>query len=436
MSRDLTRRQFVVGTAASTALSATGCITLWEERPLPLEEQPRIACIGIGGQGWLDSQRIAAAGARVTALCDVDRTPPKWVFLMRDVAKRFPDARLFRDYREMITGHADLFDAIVISAPDHHHAPAALLAMQHGKHVYCQKPLAHSIAEAEQMARAAVESGVVTQMGNQGHARDHLRRAVELVQAGAIGRVEQVHCWTDRPIWPQGMTKRPEPAPIPDDLDWDLWLGPAPERPYAKGYHPFDWRGWWDFGTGALGDMGCHILDMPAWSLGLRDPALVSATSEGASREAAPTESTVTLRFDDGPDVTWYDGGRLPPGEIREALGLSKHRMRGLDCVLIGSEGALLFDHQNTLELSAGADASALRDVPVRIPRVVNDAVEWIDAIRGAGPPPLSRFEIAGPFTRLVLAGNAAIRAGRPLTREDLDHVPASRREPRPGWTI
>jgi len=436
MSRDLTRRQFVVGAAASTALSATGCITLWEERPLPPGEQPRIACIGIGGQGWLDSQRIAAAGARVTALCDVDRTPPKWVFLMRDVAKRFPDARLFRDYREMITGHADLFDAIVISAPDHHHAPAALLAMQHGKHVYCQKPLAHSIAEAEQMARAAVESGVVTQMGNQGHARDHLRRAVELVQAGAIGRVEQVHCWTDRPIWPQGMTKRPEPARVPDDLDWDLWLGPAPERPYAKGYHPFDWRGWWDFGTGALGDMGCHILDMPAWSLGLRDPALVSATSEGASREAAPTESTVTLRFDEGPDVTWYDGGRLPPREIREALGLSKHRVRGLDCVLIGSEGALLFDHQNTLELSAGADASALRDVPVRIPRVVNDATEWIDAIRGAGPAPLSRFEIAGPFTRLVLAGNAAIRAGHPLTREELDQLPSSRREPRPGWTL
>jgi predicted dehydrogenase len=428
----LTRRQFLAGSAATTALSASGCISLWEERPLPPDEQPRIACIGVGGRGWVDAQRIAAAGARVTAICDVDITPPKWFFFMTDVAKRFPDARFFRDYREMIGDSSELFDAVVISTPDHHHEHAAVLAMRRGKHVYCQKPLSRTLAQAETMERVARETGAITQMGNQGHARDHLRRAVELVQAGAIGRVEQVHCWTNRPIWPQGMTKRPEPAAVPKDLDWDLWLGPAPERPYGDGYHPFDWRGWWDFGTGALGDMGCHILDLPAWSLGLGPPARVSATSLGATEEAAPTESTVTLGFDNGPDVIWYDGGRLPPAEVREPLGLSKRQLRRHDCLLVGSDGALVFDHIETLELTGGADASALEDVPRTLPRVVNEATEWIDAIRGVGPQPLSGFERAGPFTRLVLAGNAAIRAGRALGASELrgPDGPA----PRPGW--
>lgn len=433
MRRNLTRRQFMTGAAAGAALSATGCLTLWEERPLPFDQQPRIACIGIGGRGWADVQRIAAAGARVTALCDVDLTPPKEFFLLRDVTKRFPEARFFRDYREMIADHSELFDAVVVSTPDHHHELAAVLAMQRGKHVYCQKPLARTLAQVETMTQVAHQTGVVTQMGNQGHARDHLRRAVELVQAGAIGRVEQVHCWTDRPIWPQGMTQRPEPAPVPDDLAWDLWLGPAPERPYGEGYHPFAWRGWWDFGTGALGDMGCHILDLPAWSLGLERPARVSATSEGATEEAAPTASTVTLGFDEGPDVVWYDGGRLPPQEVWGGLGLSEHALRELDCLLVGQDGVLVFNHLDTLELAGGADPSALRDVPVRIPRVVNDATEWLDAIRGAGPPPLSRFERAGPFSQLVLAGNAAIRTGRTLRGAELLATPDP--TPRPGWS-
>jgi predicted dehydrogenase len=380
----------------------------------------------------VDAQRIAAAGARVTAICDVDLTPPKWFFLLTDVARRFPDARFFRDYRSMLADHSELFDGVVISTPDHHHAHAAILAMRRGKHVYCQKPLAHSIPQAAAITRVTRETGVVTQMGNQGHARDHLRRAVELVRAGAIGQIEQVHCWTDRPIWPQGMRRPPEPAPVPDDLDWDLWLGPAAARPYGPGYHPFDWRGWWDFGTGALGDMGCHILDLPAWSLGLGAPARVSATSEGASQHAAPIASTVTLGFDEAPDVVWYDGGRLPPAELREELGLSKRKLRGHDCLLIGSDGFLLFDHIETLELAGGADSSALHDVPQTIPRVLNDATEWIDALRSTGPPPLSRFEHAGPFSQLVLSGNAAIRAGRALTADELRKLrdPA----PRPGW--
>jgi len=434
MSRSLTRRQFLAGAAATTTLSATGCLTLWDPRPLPLAEQPRVACIGIGLQGWSDSQFIAAAGGRVTALCDVDLTPPKWLFLLQDVSKRFPEARFFRDYRAMLRDHGDLFDAVVISTPDHHHLPAALLAMRQGKHVYCQKPLTRTVAEAGTLTRVARETGVTTQMGNQGHARGHLRRAVELVRSGAIGTVEQVHCWTDRPIWPQGMTSRPPPRPVPEDLAWDLWLGPAPSRPYADGYHPFDWRGWWDFGTGALGDMGCHILDMPVWALAPGLPSRVSAVSEGHSAEAAPTSSTVHFHFEAAPEIVWYDGGRLPPAEVYQPFGLSEWRLRRNDCLLVGSTGALLFDHIDSLALLGGADPTALRDVPVTLPRVRNHATEWIDAIRGVAPAPLSRFESSGPFTQLVLAGNAAIRAGHPITWEEVTTLPDP--APRPGWTL
>lgn len=434
MTLPLTRRRFLAGTAATTALSAAGCITLGRNQPLPFDQQPRIACIGIGLQGWVDSQRIAAAGGRITALCDVDLTPPKWVFLLQDVSKRFPDARFFRDYREMLHDHGDLFDAVVISTPDHHHLPAAALAMRQGKHVYCQKPLTRTIEQANTLTRIARETGVATQMGNQGHARDHLRRAVELVRGGAIGTVEQVHCWTDRPIWPQGMTKRPPPEPVPADLAWNLWLGPAPERPYGEGYHPFDWRGWWDFGTGALGDMGCHILDMPVWALEPGTPTRVSAEAEGNTPEAAPIASTVTLQFEAAPDIVWYDGGRLPPEEVYRPLGLSARSLRQRDCLLVGSDGALLFDHIDSLELLGGTDPSALHDVPITLPRVTNHATEWIDAIRGAGPDPLSRFELAGPFTQLVLAGNAAIRAGHPLTWEEVVALPDT--PPRPGWPM
>jgi len=451
MTKRLTRREFLAASgAAAAALAAPGCVAprLWEERPLAPEERPRVACIGVGMQGWIDAQRIAGAGAQVVALCDVDETPPKWVFLLRDVRSLFPEARFVRDYRELFALHAHEFDAVVIATPDHTHAHAALLAMRAGKHVYCEKPLTWSIAEARALARAARATGVVTQMGNQGHARDHLRRAVELVHAGAIGRVEQVHCFTNRPIWPQGMTERPKPAPAPDDFDWNLWLGPAPERPYAKGYHPFDWRGYWDFGTGALGDMGCHILDMPLFALDAGPPLWIEADARGASAEAAPTDSTVRFHFAAGPhndelDVAWYDGGRMPPEDVAKRLGISMRRLHKHDCAIIGSEGALLFDHIETLELRAGARMDALADVPRTLPRVVNNAVEWIDAMRG-GAAPLSRFELSGPFTQTVLAGNLAIRAGRRVRFAETlagpglapDLAPWLDRRPRAGFEL
>lgn len=451
MAAGIRRRDFLAGSLA--ALAAPGCLSpamlgMSVERPLPFDQQPRIACIGIGGRGWVDAQRIAAAGGRVVALCDVDVTPPTWVFLMNDVMKQFPDATFHRDYREMLANHADDFDAVVVSTPDHHHCHAALLAMRAGKHVYCQKPLAWSIEETRRMSEAAKASGVVTQMGNQAHARDHLRRCVELVRGGALGRVQEVHCFTDRPIWPQGMRERPVAASPPNDLDWDLWLGPAAERPYGEGYHPFDWRGWWEFGTGALGDMGCHILDMPLWALNAGPPTRLAASADGTTAEAAPHASTVSMRLAAGEyseelDLQWYDGGRLPPSEIIEAIEFSERKLRGYDSIVVGSDGALVFDHEGSFELRMGAKREALHDVPQVLPRVLNDAVEWIDAING-GPPPLSRFEISGPFTETVLAGNLAIRVGRPMAWEaetmDSPDAPEAKallgRRPRAGWDI
>ena len=452
MATRIRRREFLVGSLA--ALASPGCLsprmlgslTQIVDRPLPFDQQPRIACIGLGGRGWVDAQRIAAAGGRVTALCDVDITPPTWVFLMNDVIEQFPEARFHRDYREMLANHADDFDAVVISTPDHHHCHAAALAMRAGKHVYCQKPLAWSIEETRQLTELARETGVVTQMGNQAHATDHLRRTVELVRGGVVGRVQQIHCLTDRPIWPQGMKERPAPRPVPEDLDWDLWLGPAPERPYAEGYHSFNWRGWWDFGTGALGDMGCHILDMPFWALDTGTPTRLSASSDGTTEDAAPNASTVSMRLPAGAyseelDLHWYDGGRLPPAEIAEAVGFDERKLRDFDCIVLGTDGAIAFNHLGKLELHADAKSEALRDVPQSIPRVLNDAVEWIDGING-GSPPLSRFEISGPFNETVMAGNLAIRVGRTMSWDAAamrspDTPEASQylgRTPRPGW--
>jgi predicted dehydrogenase len=253
-----------------------------------------VGCIGIGGKGRSDVAGAAGAGGTIVALCDVDdgrRTKKD-----SDPTVIYSDAKVYRDFRVMLEEEKSL-DAVTVSTPDHTHCHAAVMAMRMGKHVYCQKPLTHSVWEARLMTETAKEHGVATQMGNQAHAGEPIRRAVEMIRGGVIGRVSEVHAWTNRPIWPQGLSERPEPMDVPETLDWDLWLGPAPFRPYADAYVPFKWRGWWDFGTGALGDMGCHILDMPYWALELEYPDTVEADSDGNTEESGPTAATVTYRF-------------------------------------------------------------------------------------------------------------------------------------------
>ena len=382
-------------------------------------ERLHVGCVGIGGKGAGDVTDVAAAGGTIVALCDVDDNRRRRK--ANDPQQLFPKASFFRDFRVMLDKLDNQLDAITVSTPDHVHCHAAVTAMRMGKHVYCQKPLSHSIGEARLMATVARQEGVATQMGNQGHANEPIRRAVEWIRAGVIGRVQQVHCWTNRPIWPQGLTAHLPEQPLPAGLDWDLWLGPSPARPYNAEYCPFKWRGWWDFGTGALGDMGCHIMDMPYWALELGYPTRVEATSEGNTAVSAPNAATVRYdfpagRYSDERVFNWYDGGRLPAAEVIADSGLSSEDVaKRFNLVMVGEKGKMFFNLANVDWLITPAEVGEdFKPPQPSLPRVANEDAEWIAACKG-GPPALSRFELSGPFTEVVLLGNLAIRIGEPI---------------------
>ncbi len=441
-STRVTRRTFV-GSAAASALA----FTYLPRRVFGANERLNVAGIGVGGKGAGDVRDVAAAGCNIVALCDVDEQRAAGTF------KQFPQARRYADFRVMLEKQKDI-DAVTISTPDHTHAPASIMAMKLGKHVYCQKPLTHSIYEARRMAETAKKYSVATQMGNQAHAGEPIRRAVELVRAGMIGPVHEVHTWTNRPIWPQGITERPPAQPVPSTLDWDLWLGPAPKRDYNSAYVPFAWRGWWDFGTGALGDMACHIMDMPYWALELGAPTSVEAQSEGNTAESPPWWATITYEFPARgaqPPVkfTWYDGYKgpdrksapqnFPPEEVMEGQNPAKW-----DVALVGEKGKMYFNRGNTnWVITPQSIIEGFAQPEKTLPRVPNEDAEWVAACKG-GPAALSNFAYAGPFTEMVLLGNVAIRAGRKITwdaqkltcRNDSDADQYLRREYRQGWTL
>src|SRR5258708_24204685 len=292
----ITRRRFLQ--TASLAALAASCPPVWAglatstprfKNLIPNDRKLRVACIGVGGKGYSDA--IGCASEDIVALCDVDFANGQRAF------HEFPLAARYRDYRQMLTEMDDKIDAVVVATPDHTHFPATMMAMEHGKHVYVQKPLTHTISEARALKKAAAQYGVVTQMGNQGHANEGTRLLKEWVDAGVIGRVREIHCWTNRPIWPQGM-QLPAPTPsTPPTIDWNLWLGVAPEREYGAGIAPFNWRGYWDYGCGALGDMACRLMDAPFWALNLRGPVKVTAQSEGGTEVTAPHWSIITYEF-------------------------------------------------------------------------------------------------------------------------------------------
>src|SRR5262249_15101274 len=305
--RKTTRRQFLQqGALAGVGFWAAGGVLL-AERKGP-SDKINVAAVGVGGKGDSDTQQAAKLG-NLVAICDIDDKT------LGKMADRFPQAQKFNDFRKMLETMDKQIDAVVVSTPDHTHAPASIMAMKMKKHVYCQKPLTHTVFEARQMREIAKKMGVATQMGNQGTAADGLRKAAEFVQNGGIGTVKEAHVWTNRPIWPQapGLTTRPAPAPVPAHVHWDEWLGPAPERPYANGYHPFAWRGFWDFGTGALGDMACHTFNLAFMAADLRDPISFEAESSENNKEMYPSWSIIKFAFPAkdkrGPvPVTWYDG--------------------------------------------------------------------------------------------------------------------------------
>ncbi|MEM7479097.1 MAG: Gfo/Idh/MocA family oxidoreductase [Planctomycetota bacterium] len=298
------RRSFVGTTAASVA--ATG---YFASSSIALSKSPNetlnLACIGTANRAAADIAEVAHE--RIVALCDVDSNN------LSRKQKEFADARGYADYREMLQKEGDKIDAVVVGTTDHHHAPATIRAIQAGKHVYCEKPLTHTVQEARIIAEAAAKAGVATQMGTQIHAGDNYRRVVEIVQAGTLGDITDVHVWVGKGWGEKPDYVRPAPGEVPAHLNWDLWLGPAPERPFSPGkYHPAQWRKYWDFGQGTLGDMGCHYMDLPFWALGLRHPISVEAEGPAVNAESAPLGLTVRYKFPKTENhgalnFTWYD---------------------------------------------------------------------------------------------------------------------------------
>ena len=432
----------------------------------------RVASIGVGGKGASDSDQAAAAGGEMVALCDVDEKT------LNEKAKKFPEAKLFRDFRKMLDQMDKSIDAVTVSTPDHCHGIAAGTAMKMGKHVYCQKPLTQTVYEARKLRELAKEMKVATQMGNQGSAGPGLRRAVEVIHAGIIGAVKEVHVWSNRPIWPTQGINRPEGEdPVPPNLDWDLWLGPAQYRPYKKSvYHTFAWRGWYDFGTGALGDMACHTVNMPFRAVKMGYPTVVEC--EMASRmypETFPKTSRLRFEFPEREGMPpckfwWYDGNpKEPLAPLRPSADLTKEivEMRGKlpesGALLIGEKGkifspddygsqfyVMLKDEKKYMGSGNHEAVKAIPESFTRAPEkwpegapgaiekdkdgnVVKDKegkpkirgvdtdqamkLEWFNMIR-TGTPGYSNFDIAAYLTEIILLGSIASRVGEGVRME------------------
>ncbi|MBN1442081.1 MAG: Gfo/Idh/MocA family oxidoreductase [Planctomycetes bacterium] len=446
-----TRRRFLgAAGAASLALAPRFLPAAISSPP---GEKLNIAGVGIGGMGHGNIR--AMGGENIVALCDVDQRHAGGCF--RD----FPKAAKYIDYRKMLETQKDI-EAVMVATPDHMHAPVAMMAIRLGKHVYCEKPLTHTVFEARELAKAAREHKVATQMGNRGQASEGVRFLCEWIWDGAIGPVRELHLWTDRPrrgifdtYWPQGVDRPADAPPVPDWMTWDLWLGVAPERPYHPAYAPFVWRGWWDFGTGALGDIGCHALDAFVRALRLGPPESVEACSSPVNDETYPVSSIVTYQFPargDMPPLTliWYDGGLRPPRpvELEEGRQLGSYTNGAL---LIGDKGKMMSAGSGSPPvLIPEAKAREYKAPPKTLPRSIGHYEEWIAACKG-GDPAGSSFDHAGPLTETVLLGNIALRRAmrEKLARKRLmwdsesmkfpnapEANPYVHKEYRAGWTL
>lgn len=409
------RRKFIKAAAATSAFLIVPRSVLGGPAYVAPSDKINIAAVGVGGKGTSDIESVAHEN--IYALCEIDDKRMANT-LAQDFAAPFREkARKYRDYRVMLDNEPEI-DAVLISTPDHMHAPVAIHAMELGKHVYVQKPLCHTVAEARFLAERAHANNVVTQMGNQGHAEEGARQINEWVASGALGTVSEVHCWTNRPVWPQGVARPEGSMPVPSTVGWNLWLGAAPYRPYVeRAYHPFNWRGWADFGTGVVGDMGAHIIDHPFWALELGLPTKVSASSSrwGREFESFPIASTIHFEFPARgalPPVkmTWYDGGLLPerPAQIENG------RMMGDQ-----DGGVLMVGDKNTLMHGVyGRDPRLIPEVthqdtnkPAQsLPRSPGIYQEWIDAIKNPSKVTTSGFDYAGQLTETMLLGNIALR--------------------------
>jgi predicted dehydrogenase len=422
---DLSRRKFIKNAGvAAAAFTIVPRFVLGKGFRAP-SDTVYIAGIGVGGKGESDIASFAKSGkAEISFLCDVDdRRAAKSV-------ASFPKAKYYKDFRVMLDKEHKSIDAVSVSTPDHNHAVQAMAAMERGKHVYVQKPLTHDIYEARMLTEAAKKYKVVTQMGNQGSSGDGVRQLVEWHNAGLLGDVHTVYCWTNRPVWPQGIEWSTKKAEVPKELDWDLWLGTAPYKDYVEKIVPFNWRGWWDYGTGALGDMACHIIEPPFRVLGLKYPSDVTASvgsvyvdefKRGYFPDSCPPSSYVILTFpgqNGKPPVKlhWMDGGIQP--ERPEELGPNEKMGDGGNGVIfVGTKGKMMCGTYGVLPSLLPTSKNQEVNVPQTIKRVPGSAeghyAQWVEAcLAGYGKMEVSSpFEIAGPMTESILMGNLAIRS-------------------------
>ena len=496
------RRDFIKTSSLAAGAAAFGVPALL--RGQNLNSKLNIACVGaVGGKGRSDTDACARAGENIVALCDVDSGSPGYA----TQTQKYPSAKFYKDFRHMLDEMGGQIDGVTVSTPDHLHAIVASAAMRMNKGVYCQKPLTQTVYEARYLRKMAKERKVITQMGNQGSAGDGLRRGVETIQDGLIGQVHEVHVWTNRPVWPQGMDRPQGEDPIPETLDWDKWIGPAAMRSY-KGrrdpkdqygiYNPFNWRGWLDFGAGAIGDMACHTVNLPFRALNLSYPTEVEATPIGQmNKESFPIGSKIRFQFpqrkasiplehphlfhhsraieQDAVTLWWYDGGQpdasakdghdfsnKPPVELTADIVAMRGDIPDSGCLLVGEGGSVFSpdDYGTSFFVKLKGDQKyihylkhpAMAQFAERIPRNPHGkdtnfahTQEWLTAIRENKPELCySRFEIAALLTEIMVLGCVALRVGKKIdwdgpkmrARNCPEAAPFIRRENRPGWVL
>ena len=493
------RRDFIKTSSLAAGALAFGMPAIL--RGQNLNSKLNIACIGIGGKGRSDTD--ACAGENIVALCDVDTGSVAY----ETQTKKYPSAKFYKDFRQMFDQMGNQIDAVTVSTPDHMHAIVASMAMKRNKAVFCQKPLTQTIYEARYLRNMAHHRKLVTQMGNQGSAADGLRRAVETIQDGLIGQVHEVHVWTNRPVWLQAMERPTGEDPVPATLDWDTWIGPAPMRPYVGNrsskdrsgiYEPFNWRGWQDFGTGALGDMACHTVNMPFRALDLDYPSEIEAMSLGQmNKESYPIGSKIRFQFPkrkgripvehphlfhhyrkiehDAVTLFWYDGGQpdaalrgghdlsnKPPVELTADIVALQGKMPDSGCLLIGDGGTVFSpdDYGTNFFVKLKGEEKfvnylehpAMAHYPERIARnrhagnlVQAHALEWLDAVKANKPEMCySRFDVSARLVEIMLLGCVSLRAGQKIEWDGPKMVakncpqaaPFIRRQDRSGWAL
>ncbi len=431
-----TRRAFLKQTASSTLVAASALHFPFIAKAQSPNSKLNIVGIGTGGRAAENVKGVA--GENIFALADVDSKT------LDAALKLYPGAKPYRDFRVMLEKEADKIDAVVIGTPDHTHAPAAAMALRMGKHVYCEKPLTHTVHEARVLRELAARHKCITQMGTQIHAEDNYRRVVELIQTGAIGEVREVHVWVSTAAWYSGAQYKP--IPVPAELDWDLWLGPAFERPYSENVHPFKWRAFWDYGNGQLGDFGCHYMDLVHWALDLHQPISVAAKGPPVDAISTPEWLEVDYRYPARPgkpavQLVWH-GGRKP----EQLAGLTGADGKPLDWgsgqLFIGSKGKLISDYGRHRLLPVDQFKDFKRPEPF-IAKSLGHHAEWINAIKNGGPTTCN-FDYSGPLTEAVLLGCVAYQSGERLEYDaqtgKLKNAPRAtamlHKEYRKGWTL